>query len=424
MRVTGRHEAPPLDFDPQMRVTLAALSIALSLFLIFASARFGFARLLARYATATNSIPVADAAVKLSPSDPETHRARAAVFNRFNLSAEAAKSLGSATSLRYRDDYLWIDLANTREDLGDTAGALAALDQAVRWAPHYAHTHWQRGNILLRMGRSADAFTELKTAAKANRNYVPSVVDLAWGINRGDVGAIQIDDETERLALIRLLAAKGKGKDTLDQIKLLPTPLSTDQTNQIVHLLVSSKSFREAFALARGSSPSRSLLINAGFEDPVVLNDAGFGWIVAPEFKNRLAVDVSEKVEGAKSLQITFDGSWAQGAPLLSQTIVVEPETTYRLSFEVKTKDLVTGGAPLLTVSDAASNQLLGKSETFPSSSNTWLPFKFEFTTLPGSQAVTLRLQRNNCTSSPCPIFGTLWLDQFQIVQTKTAIKQ
>ena len=407
-----------------MRVTLAALSIALSVFLIFASARFGFARLLARYATITNSIPVADTAVNLSPSDPETQRARAVVFNRLNLSAEAAKSLAAATSLRYRDDYLWIELANTREDLGDTAGALAALDQAVQWAPYYAHTHWQRGNLLLRLGRSADAFTDLKTAAKANRNYVPSVIDLAWGINRGDVSAIRIDDDTERLALIRLLAGKGKGKDALDQIKLLAKPLSTDQTNQIVHLLVASKSFREAFALARGSSPSQSLLINASFEDPFVLNDAGFGWIVAPEFKNRLAVDVSEKVEGAKSLQITFDGNWAPGAPLLSQTIVVEPETTYRMSFSVRTKDLVTGGAPLMTVSDDANNQLLGKSETFPSATNSWLAFNFEFTTLPSSQAVTLRLQRNNCTSSPCPIFGTVWLDQFQIVQTKTAIKQ
>ena len=407
-----------------MRVTLAVLSIALSVFVIVASARFGFARLLARYATVTHSIPVADAAVHVSPSDPETHRARALVFNHFNLSAEAEKSFDSATSLRYRDDYLWIELANTREDNGDTTGALAALDQAVRWAPYYAHTHWQRGNLLLRMGRSADAFTELKTAAKANQNYVPSAVDLAWGINRGDVSAIRIDDDSERLALIRLLAAKGKGKETLDQIKLLVTPLSTEQTNQIVHLLVASKSFREAFALARGSDTSQSLLINASFEDPFVLNDAGFGWIVAPEFKNRLAVDVSEKADGAKSLQITFGGNWAQGAPLLSQTIVVEPETTYRVSFAVRTKDLVTGGAPLLTISDATSNQLLGKSETFPSATNSWLMFNFEFTTLPSSQALSLRLQRNTCTSSPCPIFGTLWLDQFQIVQTKTAIKQ
>jgi hypothetical protein len=44
----------------------------------------------------------------------------------------------------------------------------------------------------------------------------------------------------------------------------------------------------------------------------------------------------------------------------------------------------------------------------------------FEFTTLPASEAAIIRLQRNNCDSSPCPIFGTLWLDQFRIEQIES----
>jgi tetratricopeptide (TPR) repeat protein len=374
-----------------MRIGVSLLAIALCLFLIQASARFGFSRLLTRYALITHSTDVADAAVQLNPSDPDAHRARAAAYT--YEQQQAAKSFESAVALRSRDDYLWIELGNTREELGDTASALAALDQAVRWAPYYAHTHWQRGNLLLRMNRADEAFADLRQAATANRKYLPNLIDLAWGISKGDLkrtqSLINVHDDTERLALIRYLAGK---------------------------------SFRDAFILSNGSASTSFL--NGGFEDPLVLNDVTFGWVVAPEQKNRLAVDVSEKLEGAKSLQITFDGNWIPGTPLLSQTILVDPAKTYRVSFAVKTKDLVSGGPPLITIKDGSNNQLLGKSENFPTATNPWLTLKFDFTTLSSSQAAVVRLERNSCDSAVCPIFGTLWLDQFRIEQTKLTIKQ
>lgn len=375
-----------------MRIGLSLLGIALCLFLIQASARFGFSRLLTRYALITHSTPVADAAVNINPSDPDAHRARAAVYNAQQQYAEAAYSLEQAVALRYRDDYLWIELGNTREDLGDTTGALAALDQAVRWAPYYAHTHWQRGNLLLRINRTGEAFADLRQAATANPKYLLNLIDLAWGISQGDLKTTQeltkISNDTERRALIRYLAGK---------------------------------SFRDAYTLAYGSTVTA--LLNDGFEDPLVLNDVTFGWIVAPEQKNHLAIDISEKLEGAKSLQITFDGNWTPGTPLLSQTIIVEPMTTYRLSFAVKTKDLVTGGPPFIAVRDVANNQLLGKSENFSTTTNPWLTLTLYFTTLRSSPAAIIRLERNSCDAS-CPIFGTVWLDRFRIEQTKPTIKQ
>ena len=405
---------------------LLILAIALCLFLIQASARFGISRMFARYAVATNSIEGADAAVRLTPSDPEAHRARATVFNHLQKPDEAAKSLENATALRYRDDYLWIELGNTREELGDTDGALVALDQAVRWAPYYAHTHWQRGNLLLRMGRANDAFNDLRSAAVANPRYAPNLIDLAWGISRNDLKPTQalldIKNDNERLALIRYLARNGKGREVVDQIHLLTTPLSTENKDELARLLFNSKAFREAFALLHGDTePS---LVNAGFEDPLVLHDSDFGWIIAPQQKNRFAIDVSERSSGAKSLQINLDGSWTPGTPLLSQTFVVDPNTTYRLSFAVKTKDLVTGGPALIHVNDATNNQLLGHSENIPTATTPWTTLNFEFTTLPTSQAAVISLQRTNCNSSPCPILGTLWLDEFSIEQTKLESKR
>jgi tetratricopeptide (TPR) repeat protein len=389
---------------------LLILAIGLCLFLIQASARFGVSRIFTRYALATNSIEGADEAAQLTPSDPEAHRARATVLNRLQKPDEAANSLETAAALRY----------------GDTQGSLAALDQAVRWAPHYAHTRWQRGNLLLRMGRANDAFTDLRTAAVANPRYAPNLIDLAWGISRNDLktteSLLDIKNDNERLALIRYLARNGKGREVLDQARLLTTPLSTENKTELARLLFNAKAFMEAYALLHGAQqPS---LVNAGFEDPLVLNESSFDWIISPQQKNRLAIDVSEKLSGAKSLQVNLDGAWPPGTPLLSQTFVVDPNISYRLSFAVKTKDLVTGGPPLIVAYDATNNQLLGKSENFPTATTPWTTLNFDFTTLPTSQAAVIRLQRNNCDSSPCPIFGTLWLDEFSIEQTKLALKR
>jgi hypothetical protein len=109
---------------------------------------------------------------------------------------------------------------------------------------------------------------------------------------------------------------------------------------------------------------------------------------------------------------------------LLSQTFIAKPATTYRLSFAIRTKDLVTGGPPLIVVNDASNDQLLGKSENFPRATTPWTKLNVDFTTLPTSQAAVIRLQRNNCDSSLCPIFGTLWLDEFSVEQTKLASKR
>ncbi len=403
-----------------MRIPVAVLAIVVCLFLMQAAARVGFSRLLARYAVIANSIPAADEAVRLSPSDPEVHRARATTLNRLRRPAEAARSLESALSLRYRDDYLWLELGSTREEANDSQGALAAFDQAVRWAPFYAHTHWQRGNLLLRMGRSEEAFVELRKAAVANKTYLLNLIDLAWGVSRGDAKTaaqlIAIANDSERVAFIRFLAGKGKAKDGADQIGALATPLNAEQRNELVRELFMAKAFRDAFTIAT-EHPAWALF-NGGFEEPLVLNNTGFGWMLSPErTQNQLAIDVSEKFAGSKSLQINLGGNWTPGNPLLSQTLIVEPGKSYRLSFSVKTKDLVTGGPPFITVNDATNGELLAKSDNI-SAADSWQTLRIDFTALATSQAAVIRLQRNNCEPAPCPIFGVLWLDEFHIEQT------
>jgi tetratricopeptide (TPR) repeat protein len=408
------------------RLAVSLLAIAFCLFVIQASARFGFSRLLGRFALVMNSLPAANEAVRVAPSDPEAHRARARVLTRLKRTADASDALESATSLRYRDDYLWVELGTAKEEADDPQGALSAFDQAVRWAPYYAHTHWQRGNLLLRMGKRDEAFADMRLAASASRTYLPSLIDLAWGSSRGDVATteqlIGIKDDRERLAFVWFLAKKGKGREAVDHFRHMELPPSANEEKELVRLLVAAKAFGSAFDIffhtdGPGKSPR---LFHGGFEEPVILNELVFGgWTInADQNKTKLAFDVSEKSQGERSLQITFNGGQDPATPLLSQLVMVYPERIYRVSFDVLTKGLATGGPPVITVTDATTDQLLGKSEGFPAT-DSWRTLNFEFTTQSMTEAVVIRLQRNNCDSAPCPIFGLVWLDEIDIAQQR-----
>lgn len=375
------------------------------------AARIGFSRLLTRYALITNSLPAADQAVQITPSDAEAHRARALILNRLGRPAEAEAALETATSLRGGPEDLWIELGNTREELGDREGALAAFDQAVRAAPYYAHTHWQRGNLLLRMGRYDEAFADLREAAARNRKYFPNLLDLAWGLT-GNATATEalvgFRDDNERLAFARFLAQKGKGPDVVEQVRLLTTPLSDENRDELTRLLSASKS-AIGYTFLRSDGKKVDEILNAGFEEPVLLNGSMSGWTVPRGRTNpKLAVDVSEKLSGQRSLQVSFEG---EGDAELSQTIVVRRGASYHLGFAVKTKDLVTGGPPRIVLTDGTNNQILAKSDAFPSSTDGWQQLSVEFTAQ--SELVVISLVRDNCASSPCPIFGVVWLDDF-----------
>ena len=401
------------------RLILAFVAIGVCLLLMQSAARIGFSRLLSRYAVSANSLPAADQAIRLTPDDPEAHRARGIVLTRSRNFTDAEASLETAATLRPGDAGLWLALGNTREDLGDRAGALAAFNQAVNAAPYYGQTHWQRGNLFLRLERYDEAIADLRQAATSDRRLLPNVIDLMWGLTGGSAKRteelLQINNDQDRLEFVRFLARKGKGVEVAEQILSLNASLSEQNKEELIRLLVASRKFRDAFGLWKGSAAAASTggLVNGGFEEPLGLKNSSFGWLVAEaRAKVRFAVDVSQRFSGNKSLQITFNGEWDPA--LLSQTIVLEPGR-YRITFAAQTKDLVTGGPLRMAVANMTSNLTIGSSEAFPPASESWQVLGVEFTMPGDAEAVEIRLARDTCVTSPCPIFGVVWLDEFTI---------
>jgi hypothetical protein len=119
-------------------------------------------------------------------------------------------------------------------------------------------------------------------------------------------------------------------------------------------------------------------------------------------------------------LRVEFSGNSSPGLPVVSQLILVEPSRRYQINFAGRSQEIVTGGRPLVAANDAAGEQKrLGQSTPLAQGDSYWQSFSFEFTTMPTTSAVLISLQRENCTTSPCPAFGSVSLDSFSVEQLK-----
>ncbi len=411
------------------RLAVSLVGIAGCLFGIWITFRAGFSSLLGKYAMLTGDLAAADRAVELTPSNAESHMIRAAVLYHLKQVPEAARELELTISLRPRDHILWVQLAIMRDDLRDSAGALTAFNEAVRWAPFYAYPSWQRGNLLLRMGRYEDAFADLRRAAASNPDFTPNLVDLAWTISKGDRKTTeqlaQITTNEMRIAFAKVLARHGKTWEAVEQFALagtVPDQARRDLTRQ----LIATNAFKEAFEIWKSnanSSPgarSPGTIYDGGFEGVLTFDDFGFGWRVPSELQGvKLAADASQFQSGSKSLLIEFRGDSNPRTPLVSQLVLVEPSRRYRVTFGARTQDMVTGGLPTVAISEATGGKQLAESPPVRPDTPDWQTLSFDFQSESTTNAVVLTIQRNNCAQSPCPIFGSLWLDSFSIEELK-----
>ena len=404
-----------------IRIVASVLVIAGCLGLIFFSATIGFSRLLGRYGVLSTSLPATNEALRLAPSDPEAHRAQAAVFRNLKMYREAAKELEVAISLRPSDDYLWLELGVVRDELEDPQGALRAFDRAVAQAPYYAHTRWQRANVRLRVGRYEEAFAELRAAATSNRGYLLTLIDLAWSLSKGDAKVTEqlagINDTADRIAFARFLARKGKGKETVEQFRLVKSQISEEYKRELIRELVYFGAYPEAYEIWSGTEPHQTVVMyDGGFEGTINFGEDGFGWNFPRDLsKVKVSVDTSDKDSGEKSIRIVFDGNSNAGAAVFSQLLIVNPKQQYRINFASKGKEIVSGGLPLLSVANAQTNVTFASSSTLPQNSTSWEKRSIDFTTPDACHAIVLKLVRTGCQSNPCPVFGVLWLDSFSI---------
>jgi hypothetical protein len=403
------------------RTALAISLLVILMFLTWNVARSGFASLLTTYAAQTNQISLADSAVRLGAGNPDAHHVRATILESIDLPGSIAEHRQAA--LTRPDDYvLWLSLARACELSGDTTAAIAAAKQAAPLAPDYAEPHYQLGNILLRAGQTEEAFKELRLAGASNPTLMMGVIDLAWSVSRGNVQFVMNAVNPTTPADYQMLAQYFGQRNEVDAAIAMYAAAGSDAEHYrraYLHDLIATKQFKAAaklWAVGRQSAALAGAMIDPGFEKESDLTEPGFAWRVGDQPQGfHLTLDTANPGEGKSSLKIEFDGASEPASPVITQLVMVEARTRYQLHFAVRSEGIVSGGLPLIVVMDANSNKNLGQSEPFPKVTDGWGEYTIDFESEPEASAVQIALQRQACNSSPCPIFGRLWLDAFSL---------
>ena len=78
---------------------------------------------------------------------------------------------------------------------------------------------------------------------------------------------------------------------------------------------------------------------------------------------------------------------------------------------------LVSGGLPHIVVMDAGDRGILGQTNSFSQTQSGWQDYSLAFNSKERTSAILVSLQRGRCRESLCPIFGSLWLDNFSLKQ-------
>jgi hypothetical protein len=371
-------------------------------------------------------LAAADRAVDLNPSNSETHYVRARLLASNDQSAEAIKELERAASLRPCDYVLWLELGRARDRVNDLEGAVAAFRESVGLAPFYSSPRWQLGNTLFRAGRRDEAFAELRRAAISNPKLLPQAIGLAWASFGGNVQSLekvlQFQTPYEHLTLASFLARHGVASEALAQFRATVNP-SNEQRRTLVIDLLASKNFAEAFEVWSSGRPISSrrgiaIIDNGGFEEPIVLDDPGFGWQLERDLKfARTSLDATHPHMGVYSLRVDWSGDSDPSRAVISQLVVVESNTRYRLTFAARTQEMLTIGLPIVTVTDAGSDggRAMAQSKAFPQGTSSWQDYTIEFATTETTKAILISIHRESCSMTPCAALGHAWIDDFEL---------
>jgi tetratricopeptide (TPR) repeat protein len=410
---------------------LTAITLALKggvllvlVLLVWTASRAGAGKFLTAYAEKKHLMSVADMAVKISPADADAHLTRAQLLANENNLQQTIAECERAANLRPGDYVIWLNVARVRELNGQPREAIEAAMRATSLAPFYAQPHWLLGNMLIRAGETERGFRELSAAAKADPLLFPSIIDLAWQLSHGDPEfvkrSIQPFSSQAALAAADCFQKHGQLKEAIAMLGSAGSgPDAIAARKKVVRELTAAGNFNEALELwnfdrkiEEQTAPGK--LLNPGFEDESDLNEGGFGWRVPNPAQNvRLSLDPTGPREGRSSLLIEFKGD--SSATIISQLVLIATRTHYVLRASWRAQDVVTGGPPHLRVLDATDNRVLGETGPLSGKTGGWRDYAIDFTSGDSSPAIRIAVERQQCNSLPCPIFGKLWLDSLAL---------
>lgn len=429
-----------------LRLLLAALMLAGAILTGWKVVTTSLSEILLAYIERTPGIgtverrEAAGLAVRYAPDSPMARLqagaaglAAAAEGGEPELADLAVAEIRRALALSPSDYRIQLALGRALERAGRPDEARGAFEQARQLAPDYFDTHWALGNHLLRQGDREGSFAAMRQALALRPSAFPLVFDYASNAWAGDVEAIiaALDPPPPTLARMAvLLVRRQRPDDGIRAWRRLTSP-QAEEARQMAAALVDTGHHGDAWRIwsAAGLAvttgiASDALLANAGFEERIQVNSAVpfHYWRITSGNGVRVSLDRKDPHQGQQSLRVSFSLDGGQPLTVASQTIPAAPNQTYCLSFYARTEELKSLRTPLVEIFDADHPEK-AYAATAPLSGETtdWTLQTLRIRTAPATEALTVRLQRPQCSDPQCSIEGRLWLDSLALGQCAAA---
>ena len=383
-----------------------------------------------------DGIEMSRLAARWAPANALTHWRLGSLqernFSASNLAA-AISEYRLAVEVGPYDFRYWLELGRALEAAGDNDHAERALRRAVDLAPSYSQPHWQYGNLLVREGRIDEAFKHLSQAAESDSRMQAPVFALAAQVFGDDQAALAkaLPSSALRLQLALSLIQAGKPEAAMavaNSVGAADRRSESVVTEDLIKAFIDGHHYHAALSLMRDSGadaaslPAPEQIWNGGFETSPGDETNIFHWAISSRSPAQIEIDNGHGHSGKASLRIVFKSTAKLDNIPISQTVIVQPDTQYKLEFYVRTEGLLSAATPLVTVKDLAG-QLLASSLPVAGGTHDWQAVTLTFKSRPKEEGIQLSFGRESCDQKDpiCPIFGTVWYDDFTLQRVGSA---
>jgi len=320
-------------------------------------------------------------------------------------------------------------LATVEEAEGNRPAAEAALETARRLAPNNAEILWRSANLLLRDGRLGEAQDAFRAACHSDVSLLTLTLDLMWraDLNTSALESVAPSDPESQLSLAGFLLSHDRPSEAAAIFSGIPrsSALKLPRTITFVNALVGAReaeTARRLWAVLIGADPDQvPLLWNGGFENALQKMLNQFDWQFGRSPYANISIDQSTAHSGSRSLKVEFLGRDTTKLDReITQQVVLESGSRYRLRCFVRTSQLESPEGPRLAVADQTTGETVAISPAIASGSDDWKPLMVEFTAPQdksghGHVLASVSIVRKPRFSYDEPTRGTIWFDDFEL---------
>ncbi len=297
------------------------------------------------------------------------------------------------------------------------------FDEAIELLRTTNSTEQERRTLLSQLiaaKRLDDSFEVAKMMNGAERGRRTVIKELIGAQKLGQALELARAEGTPEPDRQTVITALLKENMLTEAVGLLRVSTVTEQRRrELLKPLMEQKRFAEAYqvwSLGRDAAENNGIaaITDGGFENKII-DEQGFGWRIPSKLQAvRMTIDTREKKDGARSLFLEFSGNSKQTEPIISQLVVVNPNTRYQLNFAVRTREIMTACPPFVTIQNPDGGGVIARLP-LPAGTNNWTPQSISFVSPARVSAVIIAVGRESVQTNMCPVFGSIWLDNFSM---------